>query len=125
MDKLAPYTIGLAPDGSKCAYLGETVDARDFIFEGVAYRFSRNWRGCNDVYEGLVLEISHKGVEFGAICDHSVDRFQSQFGKQVFVRWGELEKLIETTCLDIPRSPWQQCGGRSMKQSQFTVNQPV
>ena len=35
MDELQPYTLGHAPDGTRCAYLGGSVDARDFIFEEV------------------------------------------------------------------------------------------
>ena len=45
MDELQPYTLGHAPDGTRCVYLGDAIDERDFIFEVVAYIFTYDRRG--------------------------------------------------------------------------------
>ena len=37
MNKLQPYTLGQATDGTRYAHLGDAVDAKDFISEGVVF----------------------------------------------------------------------------------------
>ena len=119
MDELQPYTLGHAPDGTRCAYLGGSVDARDFIFEGVVYMFTYDRRGSLDVYAGVVKSIEQTGVLFGAVDREMQSKLQHDFGDTVFVEWERLLKIREEMLVEDPKSTWQDCGGRSMKKSEF------
>ena len=120
MNALQPYTVGHAPDGTRCAYLGDAVDARDFIFEGVVYRLTYDRRNCLDVYVGVVKSIDQTGVLFGAIDGEMQSKLRHEFGDTVFVEWKRLLKIREEMVVDNRKSPWQACGGRSMKKLEFT-----
>ena len=127
MKKLEPYTVGYAPDGTRCAYLGDAVDARDFIFEGVVYRFIYDWRDCVDVYVGVVKSLDRTGVLFGAIDWPHCGGLPAQFGDSVFVEWKQLLKILEERPFvgEGQTSPWQNCGGRSMKESDFMLKRSL
>ena len=124
MNELQPYTLGYAPDGTRCAYLGNAVEARDFIFKDVVYRFTYDWRNCLDVYVGVVKSLDRMGVLFGAVDWPMCGRLSAQFGDTVFVEWKQLLKILEETPFDgeCPKSPWQNCGGMSMNVSDFLAN---
>ena len=122
MNELQPYTLGHAPDGTRCAYLGNAVDARDFIFEGVVYMFTYDWRGCLDVYVGVVKSIDQTGVLFGAIDGEMRSKLRHEFGDTVFVEWKRLLKIFEEMVLEGLKSPWQDCGGRSMNVLDFLAD---
>ena len=80
MDKLPPYTLGYAPDGTRCAYLGNAVDARDFIFQDVVYMFTYEWRNFLDVYIGIVTKLDSVGVVFNDVKDSYTLQPPSEFG---------------------------------------------
>ncbi len=122
MNELQPYTLGHAPDGTRCAYLGNAVDARDFIFQDVVYMFTFDWRGTLDVYIGIVKSIEPNGVLFGAVDGDSNSRLRSQFGSSVFVEWRRLLKIREETVWEETQSSWQSCGGRSMNVLDFLAD---
>lgn len=119
MDKLPPYTLGYAPDGTRCAYLGSAVDARDFIFQDVVYMFTYEWRNLLDVYIGIVTKLDSVGVVFNDVKDSYTLQPPSEFGSSVFVEWRRLLKIKERDLFCEPKSPWQNCGGRSMNPSDF------
>ena len=123
MTELQAYTLGHAPDGTRCAYLGDAVDARDFIFEGVVYMFTYDRRGSLDVYVGVVKSIDRTGVLFGAVNGnlHSA-KLQHEFGDTVFVEWKRLLKICEEMVYEDLKSPWQDCGGRSMNVLDFLAD---
>ena len=123
MNQLQSYTLGYAPDGTRCAYLGDAVDARDFIYEGVVYRFTYDWRNCLDVYVGVVKSLDRTGVLFGALDWPHCVGLRAQFGDTVLVEWKQLLKILEEWphMGEGPTSPWQNCGGRSMRESDFML----
>jgi len=114
INELHPYTLGHAPHGTRCAYLGYAVDARDVIFGGVVYMFTYDRRGSLDTYFGVVKSIDHTGDLFGAVNGilHSV-------GDTVFIEWKRLLKIREEIVFEDLKSSWQDFGGRSMKKSEF------
>ena len=122
MNDLQPYTVGHAPDGTRCAYLGDAVDARDFIFEGVVYMFTYDRRGSLDVYVGVVKSIDHTGVLFGALDGEMQSKLRHEFGDTVFVEWKRLLKIREEMVFEDLKSPWQDCGGRSMNVLDFLAD---
>ena len=123
MDELQPYTLGHAPDGTRCAYLGDAVDARDFIFEGVVYMFTYDRRGSLDVYVGVVKSIDHTGVLFGAVDGNwDAARLQNALLDTVFVEQKRLLKIVELIVFEDLKSPWQDCGGRSMNVLDFLAD---
>ena len=122
MDEWQPYTLGHAPNGTRCAYLGNAVDARDFIFQDVVYMFTFEWRGTLDVYIGIVKSIKPNGVLFAAVDGDSNSRLRSQFGSSVFVEWRRLLKIREEMVWEEPKSLWQSCGGRSMNVLDFLAD---
>ena len=122
MDELQPYTLGYAPDGTRCAYLGDAVDARDFIFEGVVFMFTYDRRWSLDVCVGVVKSIDHTGVLFGAIDGEMQSKLRHEFGDTVFVEWKRLLKIREEMVLEDLKSPWQDCGGRSMNVLDFLAD---
>jgi len=122
MDELQPYTLGDTPDGTHCAYLGDAVAARDFIFKGVAHMFTYDWRGMLDAYVGVVKSINHTGVLFGSVDGEMQSKLRHEFGDTVFVEWKRLLKIFEEMVLEGLKSPWQDCGGRSMNVLDFLAD---
>lgn len=67
----------------------------------------------------MVKSINHSGVLFGAVDGKMQSKLRHEFGDTVFVEWKRLLKICEEMVLENLKSPWQDCGGRSMKMSEF------